>query len=317
MNHTRHNNHSKHHGQHHHAPANVSGTRLLWASILNFAFTILEFVGGFLSNSLALISDAVHNLADAMAILFAYIANRVSRKKANATHTFGYKRFEIIAAFFNALVLIVICVYLIIEAWQRFQNPEPIRGKLMLIVAVLGLLANLASMVILQQQKGANLNVKAAYLHLLGDTLSSVAVILGGIAIWKFGWVWLDPLITLLVSLFIIWHTWSVLRESLGILMQEAPPHLDIYRIQEALAAQEGVANAHSIHLWRLNDHSLFLEAHIELEKDLLASEATQLREELASKMEEMFNIGHCTLQMEFNPPHESTEALCQCACGD
>lgn len=290
---------------HHHHGANISGTRLLWVCIVNFFFTLVEFVGGFLSNSLSLISDAAHNLADAGALLIAYVANRISRQRPNASHTFGYKRFEIIAALFNAVVLVAICLFLLVEAYKRFLHPDTVHGQLMLVVAVIGLLANLVSVFLLAPAKGNNLNAKAAYLHLLGDTLSSVAVILGGLGMVFWGWYWLDPLITALVSLYIIWHTWGVLRESVEILMQRAPANIALDDVRAEILKTAGVANVHHIHLWRLADENIHFEAHVCMRDDLPLSEAEEIRDTLEQMLVREFAITHVTIQLEYGACHD------------
>ncbi len=302
--------HHHHHHHHHDHGANLSGPRLLWVCIVNFFFTLVEFVGGFLSNSLSLISDAAHNLADAGALLIAYVANRISRQKPNASHTFGYKRFEIIAAFFNAVVLVAFCLFLLVEAYTRFLHPEPVQGLLMLIVAVIGLLANVVSVFLLQPAKGHNLNAKAAYLHLLGDTLSSVAVILGGLGMLFWDWYWLDPLITALVGLYIIWHTWGVLRESVEILMQRAPTNISLEDVRAEILRAEGVENVHHIHLWRLADENVHFEAHICLSEDMPLSQAEKVREALEQMLVEQFEINHVTIQLEYGACHDGVSLV-------
>ena len=306
------NHHHEHHhlGHHHHGHSELSGARLFATSLLNFGFAALEVVGGIFSRSLSLISDAVHNLTDASSILIAYIANRIGRRQANARHTFGYRRAEILAALFNAVTLIAICIYLFVEAYRRFRNPEPIDSKLMLGIAVAGLVANVVSMVILHSSRGSNLNVRAAYLHLLGDTLSSLAVIAGGFAMLFY---WLDPLITIFVGIYIIWHTWGIIRETTDILMQAVPSKMDVYEIQQFINGVQGVACAHHLHLWRLADEALHLEAHVELERDMLASESADVVRELTLRLRERYGITHVTLQMEFRPDHDARQAICQC----
>lgn len=304
--------HHHHHG-HHHTGKEVTGPRLFWASIVNFGFAGLEIVGGILSNSLSLISDAVHNLTDATSILVAYVANIIGKRKPNARHTFGFRRAEIIAAFFNAVALIVICVFLFVEAYKRFRNPEEIKGNLMLTIAVAGLVANVVSMVILHSSRKKNLNVRAAYLHLLGDTLSSVAVIGGGIAMILWRCYWLDPLITVFVGVYIIWHTWGVVRETVEILMQAVPPELDVYEVQDFLNREEGVGCAHHIHVWRLSDEALHFEAHIELAHDMRASESAELIARLTRELNHRYEISHVTLQMEYRPDHDARQAICEC----
>lgn len=289
----------RHHG-HHHAYSDATGSRLLWASIINIVFTIVEVIGGLISNSLSLLSDALHNLADSSAIFVAYVAHLASKKKPTARKTFGFKRFEIIAAFLNAVVLIAVCIFLFVEAYHRFVNPQPIKGLVMLVVAIAGLVANLVSVVILQHDKAKNLNVKAAYLHLMGDTLSSVAVIIGGVCILFWDLYWLDPLITVLVGVYIIYHTWSVLRETTDILMQAVPPTIDLEEVKSRIESFPAVDNCHHIHIWRLNDDQLHLEAHLKLAQDLTVQAATTLRNEIASTLQEEFAITHITLQMEY-----------------
>lgn len=306
--------HAHHHG-HHHALRDATGRRLLWASIINIAFTVLEAVGGLLSNSLSLLSDALHNLSDSLAIFVAYVAHLIGRRKPDARKTFGYKRFEIIAAFLNSIVLIAVCVYLFIEAYRRLVGPpEPIRGLLMLLVALAGLLANVVSVFILQHDRERNLNVRAAYLHLMGDTLSSVAVIAGGLCIWLWeGMAWLDPLITVLVGGYIIWHAWRLLRESTNILMQGAPPSVEVGQVRGVIAAFPEVADMHHIHLWRLNDEQLHLEAHVRLQRDLTVGEASQLRDRMASALSQRLSITHITLQMEYGGCSDAGHAGMQC----
>ena len=305
--------HVGHHHGHHHGYADVTGAKLLWTSLLNITFTVIEVVGGIISNSLSLLSDALHNLADSSAIFLAYVAHLVSKRKPDVRKTFGYKRFEIIAAFINAVILIGICLYLFVEAYRRFMNPEPIKGLVMLIVAIAGLLANLISVIILHSRKGSNLNVRAAYLHLMGDTLSSVAVILGGLCIWLWNVVWVDPLITVLVGIYIIWHTWGVLRESTDILMQGTPPGLDLKGVAGTIEAVPGVKGVHHMHAWRLNDAQIHLEAHVDLEDDLQLSQAERLRAHIADLLREGYGIAHITLQMEHHPGACELSGGCDC----
>ena len=189
-------------GHHHHEMENGGNRSLLLATVLNVFITVVEIIGGIMANSLALLSDALHNLSDTIAILLAYIAAKVSRRSSNERKTFGYKRVEILAAFFNALVLIGISVFLVYEAIFRFSHPEPVKGLLMLVVATAGLIFNLLAVLLLKKYSGASLNIRSAYLHLLGDTLSSVAVIIGGVLIYFFEIYWVDPLITILISIY-------------------------------------------------------------------------------------------------------------------
>lgn len=293
-----------HNYRHHHHHDDVRGRKLLWATFLNFSITIVQIVGGIVSNSLSLISDAIHNLGDSSAIFIAFLAGRYARKQPDARKIFGYKRTEILAALFNAIVLIAICLYLFVEAYHRFMNPEPIRGNVMLIVAVFGLLANLISVVILHRDKSHNLNIRAAYLHLLGDTLSSVAVILGGVAIWIWNIYWIDPLITVLVGVYIIYHTWGIVRQTADILMQATPEGIDIDALQKATETFPEVENMHHLHIWKLDDEHIHLEAHVNILENLPIAEVQCVRENIEKMLKEDFGISHVTLQIEYKGCH-------------
>ncbi|SHF27769.1 cobalt-zinc-cadmium efflux system protein [Mariniphaga anaerophila] len=290
-----------HKHEHHHHHNNLRGEKLLWATLLNLSITIVQIVGGVVSNSLSLLSDALHNLGDSSAIFIAFVAGKISRKKPDAQKTFGYKRVEILAALFNGIVLIAICIFLFYEAFQRFANPQPIKGKLMLIVATFGLLANLISVILLHNDKAQNLNVRAAYMHLLGDTLSSVAVIAGGAAIWFWNVCWLDPLITVLVGVYIIWHTWGIVKETVDILMQAVPNNIDLDEIKKQVEQIDGVADIHHLHVWKLDDSQVHLEAHLNLKKDVNMTEMMAVRKNAERLLSEKFGIKHITLQTGYN----------------
>jgi cobalt-zinc-cadmium efflux system protein len=286
--------------QQHHSHSGISERNLLAAVILNFSITAAEIIGGIISNSLALLSDAVHNLGDGLAVLLAYIAHRISKRDPNTRKTFGYKRIEILSAFLNAVILAGICVFLIYEAIERLQHPAPIKGLVMFSVAGVGLAANLVAVILLRRDSHKNINIRAAYIHLLGDTLSSVVVIIGGILIWRFEIYWIDPLITMLISLYILKETYLLLKDSFNILMQSSPPNLDLEQIRQDIENIEGVRNIHHVHAWSLSDKQLHFEAHIDLLEDLPLSQTDSLRERISKMLLERYNVGHTTLQMEF-----------------
>jgi len=284
---------------HHHTEPN--NRNLLISVFLNATITLAEFIGGFLSNSLALISDAVHNLSDTMAIIISYIAMRIGNKKSTSKNTFGYKRIEILVALFNAVVLIAISVYLFFEAYQRFLNPEPIEGKLMFIVATVGLIGNLVSVLLLHKDSSNNLNVKAAYLHLLGDTLSSVGVIIGSILIYFYKITWVDPVLTVLIGLIIIRGTWGIIKETVNILMQASPTEVEIEKIKEELEKHPGIRNIHHIHVWQLSDNIMHFECHADVVNDMRISETNKIRAELEDILYNTFKFKHVTIQMELD----------------
>ena len=278
----------------------ISEKKLLITVILNFIITVAEVAGGLISNSLALLSDALHNLGDSVAVLIAYLAHRVSKKNPDKRKTFGYKRIEILAAFINSTFLAAICIFLIYEAIQRIQHPQQIDGLVMLIVACVGFLANIFAVFLLKSDSSKNINVRAAYLHLLGDTLSSAMVITGGILIYFLNISWLDPIITILISLYIIKESYTLIKDSVNILMQTAPDKLDLEGIKKDIELLPEVLNIHHIHAWNLNEQEIHFEGHIDLNKDLQVSQTDKIRKKIESLLTEKYNIVHFTLQMEF-----------------
>jgi len=285
---------------HHEHNAGVRGSRLLVATVLNLLISVAEIIGGVLSNSLSLISDALHNLSDGLATFIAWIANRISQRPSNTKRTFGYKRIEILAAFFNALILLVISFYLFYEAVLRIIEPEPVKGKIMLIVAMVGLLANLAAVLLLRTDSKKNINIKAAYLHLLGDTLTSVAVIIGGILIYFFEIFWIDPIITIIIGLYILKETWEILKQTIDILMQGTPAGLDLELIRLDLEQIPEVNNIHHVHAWNLDDQSVHFECHIDLKEDNRLSETEGIHSRIERILKEKHHINHVTIQFEF-----------------
>lgn len=285
-----------------HQPVNEKN--LLAATILNLVITAVEIAGSILSGSLALLSDALHNLSDTFATFIAYLATLIGKKNADPRRTFGYKRAEILAALFNAVILLIMCFFLIKEAWERLQESREINSMIMIVVAMIGLLANIYAASILKRDAHKSINVKAAYVHLVGDALSSVLVLAGAILIRFMEWSWLDPLITGLISIYIIREAFVILKEAVSILMQSAPEHLDLDLVKKKAEAMEGVRNIHHIHAWMLTDQRVHLEAHVELEEDLRLSEAGQVQAKMERMLKRSFRIRHITLQLEYRPDH-------------
>jgi cobalt-zinc-cadmium efflux system protein len=285
-----------------HATSNEtnSSKRILFSLLLNAFITIVEVAGGIVSNSLALISDAIHNLSDTLALLLAWFASRIGRRKPNPRRTYGYKRVEILSAFINASVLTAISIFLIYEALIRFLHPEPVRSMLMLVIAIIGLFANLTSMLFLHRDSKHSLNVKAAYLHLLGDTLSSFAVVGGAILIFFTNIIWIDPALTLIISVVIVVQAYRILRESIDILMQSTPNRLNLDEIKTMIEKYPLVHNIHHVHCWQLQDDDVLFEAHIEIIRDIPLSESNKLLTEIELLLRNNFAITHTTLQVEY-----------------
>lgn len=290
--------------KHTHHPHPVNENNLLAATFLNLVITVVEIAGGLLSGSLALLSDALHNLSDTFATFIAYLAILIGKREANQKKTFGYKRMEILAALINAVILIVMSVFLIKEAWHRWQNPAPINSMIMLVVGMIGLLANLYAMLILRKDAGKSLNVKAAYVHLIGDSLSSVVVIIGSVLIRIYKIDWIDPIITVVISIYIIRSGFVILKESVNILMQSAPDHLDLTLIKNRVEKTPEVLNIHHIHAWMLTDQEVHLEAHVELKSDLKLSQVKEIQHIIERYLRLDYGIAHITLQFEFKTNH-------------
>ncbi|PCI00851.1 MAG: cation transporter [Flavobacteriaceae bacterium] len=294
-----------HHSHNHQHPV-LSGKKLLLSIVLNSIITVAQLVFGFISGSLALISDAIHNFSDVISLILSYIANRLSlRKKQTIKHTFGFKRAEIIAAFINAITLIVIGVWLAIEAVQRFFEPQIINGTIVMWMAFLGILVNGFSVLLLKGDADHNLNMKSAYLHLLTDMLTSVVVLIGGVLITVYQVYWVDALLTILIAIYLVYMSWSIIVDTLKILMLFAPDNLVIEDIEKEILNITAVKNIHHVHIWQLNDHDCHFEAHIEFYRDIKLSEFDVYCEEIEGLLKTKFKINHVNFQPEFKRDDE------------
>lgn len=274
--------------------------RLFFTIVLNFIVTIAQIIGGIISGSLALISDALHNFSDAISIVVSYIALKLRSKQNSYKHTFGLKRAEILAALLNSATMIIICLYLFYEAAIRFFEPREINPGIMTFVAVIGLIANLIAVLLLRRDSKESMNIRSAYLHLLGDTISSVAVIVGGIAIALWNINWIDPLLTIVIGVYIIKESLSILQEAIHVLMEGAPLNISIEDIQRKVELLDEVKDIHHIHLWMVGDGDVHLEAHVNI-NDMKISESDALRKKIETLLHDKFGIEHVTLQFECN----------------
>jgi cobalt-zinc-cadmium efflux system protein len=291
-------NHSRHAHAHAHAPSGEKN--LLISIVLNMLITVAEIIGGIMSGSLALLSDAFHNFSDVISMIISYIAILVGKKSKNAGKTYGYKRAEILAALFNVIALFVVCGYIIYEAVMRFSHPQPIKSGLMIIVATVGLLGNGISVLLLFKNAKENINIRSAFLHLIGDTVSSVAVIIiAAILLFK-PWYILDTIASILIAVYILKESIAILMESLNILMQGAPKGLDYKKIKEKLMAlpRLGIKDIHHIHAWDITPGNTIFDAHIVVEKTNL-SNADEIIEKINVVLSKEFGICHSTIQLE------------------
>lgn len=277
----------------------LRGQNFLIVTVLNLLITIVEIVGGLLSGSLALLSDAFHNLGDSFSIVLGYVAQLISRRPESKQRTYGYRRAEILSALLNALFLIVISLFLIVEAAKRIAHPQPVNGEIMMVVAIVGLVANFASAFLLHRGSKDSLNVKATYLHVLSDALSSLAVIIGGFILMFVDLPWLDPLLTIAVSLYIASEAWPIIKQTVGILMQSAP-NLDFKQIDHDLMQIKGVNGVHHVHAWQIDEHRIIFSAHINCD-DLKLSQMGCIYDQINQLLQQKYDIAHVTIQAECN----------------
>ena len=279
--------------------ATVSDRRLLWTVALNQLLTVGQVVAGIFSGSVALLSDAAHNFNDANALLIAYIARRVARKGADERYTFGYRRAEMIGALVNLTLLAVIGLYLVYEATKRFFQPEDVVGWLMAAAAVLALVIDVATAALLWAMSKGSLNVRAAFVHNIVDALGSVAVLVGAAAIIWLDWVWVDPAITLLIAGYVLWQVVVMFPQATRVLMEGAPPDLNVQQVVERMKGCEGVLDTHHLHVWQLDEDHVALEAHVVVE-GLGPAEAESAKQRVKKMLAIDFGVAHATLELEY-----------------
>jgi cobalt-zinc-cadmium efflux system protein len=278
----------------------VKGKNLIYSILLNLVITTAQVFGGILSGSLALISDALHNFSDVLTLVFSLYANKLSKRKASLNHTFGYKRAELIAAFVNASTLIVVALFLIYGAIERFFEPKTIESNLVIWLSLLGIVVNGFSALLLKKDAEHNLNMKSAYLHLFTDMMASVAVLIGGLLMKYFGWFWVDSVLTILIAIYLIIVGIDLIKSSTKILMLFTPDHINIKEIVREVHKIDGVNKLHHIHIWNLNDDELHLEAHLDCSEDIKMSEFNVLLDKVEQVLFTQFQINHINIQPEF-----------------
>ena len=284
------------HGHSHEAPS--TAWRFAVTIGLNFIITAVEVAGGIVSGSLSLVADALHNLSDGVAVIITWIAMRLKAGDNTPRHTFGLKRAEILAAVINASVLLVVVFYLFYHSIMRLMAPEPIRGGLMILVAAVGLVANIVGTFLLRQGSRESMNIRSAYLHLLSDAVGSAAVIAGGLAIYLWNVTWVDPVLTILIGLYILKESWAIVTQALHLLMEGTPSHISLEDVQEAVESLPEVEDLHHVHVWAVGEDDIHMEAHVNV-KDMPVSATCSLRERLEHMLDDAFGINHLTVQFE------------------
>lgn len=284
----------------------------MFSIILNMVITVSQIIGGILSGSLALLSDALHNFSDVLSLVFSYVAHKLSRKKASVNQTFGYKRAELIAAFVNAMTLIIVALFLVYGAIERFFNPQHIESGLVIWLSILGIAANGLSVILLKKDADKNLNMKSAYLHLFTDMLASIAVLVGGLLMKYLQWFWVDSVLTLAIAVYLIIVGFDLLKKSTQMLMLFTPSHLDIKDIVSEVHKIPGVNKLHHIHLWYLNEEELHLEAHLDCFEDIKMTEFNLLLNQIEQVLFDKFHINHINIQPEYKKEEDSKDFIVQ-----
>ena len=299
------------HNHHHHAHGNDQTIGRLWLSIgFNLLITLAEVIGGILSNSLSLLSDALHNLSDTASLGISLGARKISRWSADQDKTFGYNRAEIVGAFINLVTLVLVGLYLIYEGIMRFLHPEPVNGMVMLIVAIVGLIGNFATVGLLFKSSKGSLNIKSSFIHMLSDGLSSIGVVIGGFLIIEYHLYIIDTILTILIALYILGHSYHMLRETINILMESTPGDIDIDELIQEVSKIPEVLDIHHIHIWRLDENQINMEGHILIPPDRL-KDLEVIKNRIKNLLFEKFGISHSTLEFELNPCSDPTEQAC------
>jgi cobalt-zinc-cadmium efflux system protein len=277
--------------------AHGSGPALKWSLVATAAFVVVQVVGGLTAGSLALLSDAGHNLTDALALGLAMFGLYLQRKPADESRTYGYHRGGVLAAFVNALMLIVLSLYLFYEAWHRLRNPNHVDESTMIVVASVGIALNLAIMWSLHRHH-EDLNIRAAWVHMMGDALGSLAIIIGAITIRYTGWLAIDPILSILIGCLIIWSARDIIRESLNVLLEGTPRGIELQKVVDAMAAVPGVVDVHDVHVWTLGSHAHALSCHALID-DMPPSESERILCGINEVLAQRFHIHHTTIQFE------------------
>lgn len=289
---------------HSHGQVRAGHERKLWMALgLTGSFMIAEVIGAFVTGSLALLSDAAHMMTDTLALGISLVAIQIAKRAADRKRTFGYARFEILAAAFNAILLFVVAFYILFEAYQRLKAPAEIQSVGMLVIAVLGLIVNLISMRLLASASAESLNVKGAYLEVWSDMLGSVGVIIAAVVIMYTGWGWVDSVVAALIGFWVLPRTWTLLKESMNVLLQGVPDGIDIDQVEQQVRAIAGVGDIHDLHIWALTSGKNVMSVH--LVADLAARTEQEILAEVTELMHEQFDISHVTVQVEQAGFHE------------
>ena len=306
-----HHDHAHHHDgekdEHEHNHQHRLQRKFRFAILLTTFVLGIEIVGGILSNSLALLSDAAHVFSDSLSLIMSWLAIYLSTRPATSSRTYGYHRTEVFAAFINGVSLIAISGWIFYEAVHRFMEPEPVKSKEMLVVAIIGFIANMAIVWLFHGEGHKSLNVRSAVLHVIGDALASVGVIVGGVVMYWTGWFIVDPILSGGIGIIILIGSFRVTKEAVHILLEASPKHADAHKVAACINAIDSVKDVHDMHIWSLCSNYLALSTHVSIVEDASRS-SHELRQEINDKLQTQFGIFHTTIQIEqVGCPHEGS----------
>ena len=283
---------------HSHGHVHGTGKILGWSLVATSIFVVVELVAGLRAHSLALLSDSAHNFTDALALGLTWVGLRMQAKPADETKTYGYHRASVLSAFVNALTLVVLSGWILYESVLRLRNPEPVQETVMMVIAGLGLAMNGGIMLALRAASKGDINIRSAFVHMMGDALGSVAIVLGAVAIRYTGWVRVDPLLSIVIALLIVWTAWDIIRESLNILLEGLPRGIHLGDVADAMGAVGGVLGVHDLHIWSLGSNTHALSCHVLIE-DVPPSASDIILRRLNGLLEHQYGISHTTVQFE------------------
>ena len=285
------------HGHAHcHDTEQLGDRRLLLAIVANMLLTVAQVVGGIISGSLSLVADALHNFSDASSLLIAWLARRIGRQPADDLRTFGYRRAEVIAALVNLVSLVIIGLYLVYEAVWRIFQPQLIEGWIVVLVAGVALVVDVATAVLTWTLSKNSMNIRAAFLHNVSDALASVGVVIAGTLILLYGWYWTDTLLTLVIAVYVLYQASTLLPQTIHLLMEGTPEGLSVADVRAAMEDVEGVLDVHHLHLWQIDEHRSALEAHIVIDR---FEDTARIKDALKERLGKAFDITHSTLEFE------------------
>ncbi len=284
--------------KHHHHKVNAKNLGI--TALLNIFITAAEAIGGILTGSVSLLSDAAHNFSDVLSLVISYIASKIARRQATLEQTFGLRRSEILAAFINSATLMGLAIVIFIEGVKRLYDPVNVNSSWVIGLALLSIVVNGASVLFIRNDAHDNINIKSAYLHLFSDMLTSVAVLVGGLAMKYLQWHWADAVFSMVIALYLLYTSWGILKKSLKIFMQFSPASININLITQQIEGLSGVKNVHHVHVWQIDEHEIMFEAHIDVTENIMISDFESILDQIKERLRE-HGINHVTIQPEYS----------------